>query len=341
LPYIIHWDYKQKYEVGSLNSIEDFLRDKPYEHRVAGLPFDPQQQLRGYDYLFGGSGIYRIEWTQHHFLYYNIQSLDIIQMSRMPENLKAYLETFFPRTEAEIPLYARHWELTNTRYLLGAAGFLDVLNRQLDPVQHRFRIAQRFDLVPKPGILRPTQLEELTAIPASDGDLALFEFTGALPRAKLYSNWQVNTNDQSVLKTLGDLNFDPAQTVLVSTPQKDLPAVATNENTGTVEFKSYAPKRLVFAANATAPSVLLLNDKYDPDWKVTVDGQPAGLLRCNFIMRGVYLQPGKHEVVFSFSLSNKPLYVTCSAIVAGILLGGYLLLAERRRNKNLAGAKPA
>ena len=41
LPYIIHWDYKQKYEIGSLNPIVDFLRNKPYEYRVVGLPFMP------------------------------------------------------------------------------------------------------------------------------------------------------------------------------------------------------------------------------------------------------------------------------------------------------------
>ncbi|HTA95045.1 MAG TPA: hypothetical protein VK769_02875, partial [Verrucomicrobiae bacterium] len=35
LPWVIHWDYKQKYEIGSLNPIESFLKDKPYEHRVA------------------------------------------------------------------------------------------------------------------------------------------------------------------------------------------------------------------------------------------------------------------------------------------------------------------
>jgi hypothetical protein len=326
LPFIIHWDYKQKYEVGSLNPVVEFLSDKPYEHRVAALPFDAQQQLRAYDNSFGGSGLYRIEWMQHHFPYYNIQCLDIIQMPRMPEDLKAYLEALSPRGTLEsLPLFARHWELTNTRYLLGAAVFLEEMNRQLDPAQHRFRIAQRFDVVTKPGVIRPTQLEELTVTTNNDGDLALFEFTGALPRAKLYSNWQVNTNDQAVLKTLADLNFDPAKTVLISIPQKNLPGVATNENSGTVEFKSYAPKHLVFTANATAPSVLLLNDKYDPHWSVTVDGKPAELLRCNFIMRGVYLTPGQHLVEFRFWLPNGPLYVTLTAVGIGILLCGFLI----------------
>jgi len=155
-----------------------------------------------------------------------------------------------------------------------------------------------------------------------------------LPRVKLYSNWQVNTNDPAVLKTLSDLNFDPAKTVLVSTPQKDLPAMSTNENTGSVEFKSYAPKDLVLTAQAATPSVLLLNDKYDPNWRVTVDGKPAQVLRCNFLMRGVYLPAGSHTVEFQFSLPSKPLYVTLTAIGIGILLCGLLFVSERRRSQS-------
>lgn len=327
LPYVVHWDYKKKYEVGSLNPIIEFLRQQPYEHRVAILPFEPAQQLPNYyDNYFGGNGVYRIEWTQHHFPYYNIQCLDLIQMSRMPEDMKKYLEDFFPHSEAEIPLYTRHWQLTNTRYLLGPAGALAQLNQQLDPGQNRFRIVQRFDLTLKHGVTQLSQLEDLTAIPSTDGELALFEFTGALPRVKLYSNWQVNTNDEEVLKTLADLSFDPIKTVLVDTPQADLPATSNADNSGSVEFKSYAPERIELAATATAPSVLLFNDRYDPHWDVTVDGKPAPLLRCNYIMRGVYLTPGTHVVRFAFTLPNKTLYLTLSAAGVGVLLCIFLLV---------------
>jgi hypothetical protein len=327
LPFIIHWNYKEKY---ANNPILDLLKDKSYEHRVAGLPFETQQPLRDLDNYFGGNGIYEIEWKQHHFPYYNIQCLNLIQMARMAEDLKMYLTALSPHNEQEAALYVRHWQLTNTRYLLGAAGFLGPLNQELDPVQHRFRIAQRFDIVPQPGIDHPKGLEELTAVNADDGDLALFEFTGALPRAKLYSNWQVNTNNLDILKTLADLNFDPTKTVLVSTPKENLPAISTNENSGTVDFKNYAPTKIDLSANAVAPSILLLNDKFDPNWRVTVDGQPAELLRCNFLMRGVYLTPGQHTVEFRFSLPHQLLYVTLSAIGIGILLCAYLVITRKK-----------
>ncbi len=339
LPYIIHWDYKQKYEVGSLNPIEKFLSDRPYEHRVAKLlpaPLSTPPQLGLLDQL------YSIEWTQHHFPYYNIQSLDIVQMPRMPEDLQAYMHSLrigikqdaagqYILDDATFPKLSRLWELSNTRYLLGPAGFLDLFNAQFDPGKNRFRIVQRFDVVAKPNIARPTKLEELTAVPNENGPYALFEFTGALPRAKLYSDWQVNTNDLANLKTLSDLNFDPAKTVLISTPRAGLPAMATNENSGTVEFKSYSPKHIVFTANATVPSVLLLNDKYDPNWRVIVDGKPAELLRCNYIMRGVYLPAGSHTVEFRFSLPLRPLFVTLAAITTGLILIGLLVFLQRRK----------
>ena len=110
---------------------------------------------------------------------------------------------------------------------------------------------------------------------------------------------------------LTNTNFDPWQTVLVSTPLPTAPAAAaTIQNVGSVEFKSYAPKDIVFDAQTDAPAVLLLNDRFDPHWRVLVDGKPAELLRCNFIMRGVYLTPGAHTVEFQFKLPNGPLYVS-------------------------------
>jgi hypothetical protein len=336
LPYVIHWDYFKKYEVGSLNPVETFLRDKPYEHRVAALQFPVQAQLRSYDNYFSGLGLYAIEWAQQHFPYYNIQSLDVIQMPRPPQDLANYMAALSPQTINQATLYARLWELTNTRYLLGPAGFLNVLNQQLDPGKERFRIAERFDLIAKTNVDQSEGLtaEDLTAVSSPDGDLAVFDFTGALPRAKLYSNWQVNTNDQTVLNTLADQNFDPAKTVLVSTPENNLPPVATNQNSGAVEFKSYAPRNIVLDAQTITPSILLLNDKYDPHWRVTVDGQPAQLLRCNYIMRGVYLTPGDHTVRFHFRLPDKLLYVTLFAMFVGIVFSVVLLVHRRRHLEN-------
>ena len=56
LPWLVYWNYKQKY---ASNPVIDQLREKPYEHRVAILPFDFPRQFSSF---CGRGGLYTIEW---------------------------------------------------------------------------------------------------------------------------------------------------------------------------------------------------------------------------------------------------------------------------------------
>jgi hypothetical protein len=323
LPWVKYWDYEYKY---ASNSVIDFLKDKPYEQRVARLPFRSPPQFAIFDQMYG------IEWAQHHFYYYDIQSLDIVQMSREPVVFREFEGALrFDGTSNTISRVTRRWELTNTRYLLGPVGFQEVLNTQLDSQKQRFRTALRFNIERKPEALAVDGTEDFTAVTNANGDYAVFEFTGALPRAGLYAKWEVSTNDQATLGTLVDPAFNPAETVLVAQATQSAPG--TNTVAGTVEFKSYAPTHIVLNADAKTPCVLLLNDRYDPDWKVVVDGKPARLLRCNFIMRGVELAPGTHTIEFLFRPSLKAFYFSAVVMIVGVLLAGMLVISGRRRPK--------
>jgi hypothetical protein len=207
-------------------------------------------------------------------------------------------------------------------------------------------------------------LSEITAVPVNappnNGQpvYALFQFAGALPRASLYSNWETNspaalsafttnglddvqttvldmvgTNDFLTLKKLMSPSFDPAKAVLVDEPVAAPTVSATNQSAGTVEYTSYAPADIKLKATATTPSILLLNDRYDPNWQVYVDGKPAELLRCNYIMRGVQVPAGQHDVEFQFRLPVKMLYINIAAVVVGIALLGYVAIASRKQSE--------
>jgi len=330
LPWIICWDIEEKY---SSNPILDFFREKPSEQRVAILPFRPPPQLAALNYL------YSLEWGQHHFLYYNIQSLDVVQMPRATRDLEAFEKALaFDGTSNTLHHLSRRWQLTNTRHLLGPTGFLGVLNDQLDPQHRRFRVARRFDIAPKPGIeFDATNPETWTAAPNTNGNYAVFDFTGVLPRARLYNQWQINTNHAAVLEQLASPGFDPERTVFVSQGPPPTSGPVANDSAGEVEVLSYAPKQVVVQTQSAAPSLLLLNDKYDPAWKVAVDGQPQELLRANFIMRGVFLPAGRHRVEFRFEPPLATLYVSLTAIALGSVLVAWLLAFDRARNPAAAG----
>jgi hypothetical protein len=183
-------------------------------------------------------------------------------------------------------------------------------------------------------------VEDLTAAPAPNGALALFEFTGALPRASVYTHWESFTNSEALLARLGDAAFNPAATVLVSDEVPPAPAPATNGTAGTVEFASYSPKKIVLNAQTEAAAILLLNDRYDAAWQVTVNDQPQKLLRCNFIMRGVRLPPGKSTIEFSFHPSLTGMKISGAAMALGLLMCVVLPLLPRRQDSSAAPANP-
>jgi hypothetical protein len=357
-PYVVIQNWKQKYES---NSVVDFLRERPYEQRVAIFPLErfvdvrrlPREAIPTVQQFQFFSQLYGIEWTQHLFQYYNVQSLDIVQEPRMATDKAAY----------ETVLYfnpVRRWELTSTRYLLGPTGFAEFLNQQVDIGKGRFQIARQFNLAAKPGAdSAGARGEQITTAITTNGALAVFDFTGALPRAKLYSQWRVSTNepaqvqawakemqgrvppdwasalaaqsetDLATLRELADPAFDPTQTVLLAKPLSATPTA--NPDPGTVTYESYAPKQIKLTAKANAPCVLLLNDKFDPNWKVTVNGQPAELLRANFIVRGVFLEKaGEHTVEFKFQPPMRGFFVSLAAILVAVGLLGYLGIAGRK-----------
>jgi hypothetical protein len=338
LPWVVIYNWKETYVS---NPIIDLLREKPYEQRVSVMrveqffnleKFPPQAAplVQNYSTM---CNLYGSEWMQHLFQYFNVQSLDFVQMPRMPVDYSNY-ETAL----CTVPL--RHWELTNTRYLLGFGIPADQLNQVLDPVRKSFKLLKYFAVVPKPDLVGPpVTYDQMTAVLTEDGPCALYEFGGVLPRARLYTNWQVSTNDDETLKQLASPAFDPAQKVLVASPLPPPAAAKANQPAGTVDVASYAPKQIVLRAKAAAPSVLLLNDRFDPGWKVTLDGKPAELLRCNYIMRGVRVPPGDHEIEFRFSAPLAPFCVSVLGLAVG--LGSLLFLGFTRSPEQSQGPEDA
>ncbi len=320
-PWVQYDDYKYKYEGG--NPLISALAKSPHEGRVTLSPL-PSGTL---------GQLYRIEWLQHQFLYNNIQSLDLVQMPRMAADHEAFERRFTITGDTNTHYLAgRHWELTNTRWLLGGTNDVAFFDRQFDSGKGRFAEATNFAVGLRPGTKNPNApgTEDFTTQFNPAGQYSLIRFDGALPRAKLYSQWQMQTNDAATLETLANREFDPHTTVIVNSPIVPT-TVALDQAVGDVSIQSYRPKEIRLTAQAAAESVLLLNDHWSPHWRVTVDGQAAELLRCNYVMRGVRLSPGWHEVEFRFEPPMTWLYVSLASLLGGFGLLGFVIVDERKK----------
>lgn len=221
------------------------------------------------------------------------------------------------------------WRLTNTRYILADARVMPLLNQNAEP-RNSFRPVMLMDIVTKPNVTQVENAGDLTIVTNDNGHIALMEFTHALPRAKLYANWQT-IDAKAALDKLNSASFDPTKTVLVAsaTPVAQGPA-QPEMDPGTVTITSYKSKDVKLQADAKTPAVLLLNDHTGDYWNVWVDGKRGTVLRCNYIMRGVFVPTGQHAIEFRFQPPINWLYVSISAFAIGILLTGYVIFISRK-----------
>lgn len=332
-PWIQHVNAGEKY-------VEDHLvqtlrpEDGLSRGRVGVTPAfnTPSPQLKNLVSLL--EQLYRAEWLQHQFPYFDIASIDIPQESRPSADFEAFRSAL---SMAANPLNLRRfWELTSTRYILGLSqgGLVELFNQQLDQGRNRFEVLTAFT-IDEAKVNRDNNVETL---PSEGGPFAVIEFKGALDRATAYSAWNVETNLSEVLKRLPDPSWDPSASVFVSPGNNGVSAMpsgltkaaggSTEENpvaasqSIAVEIIDYKPTRMEVSVTADAPCVLMTTDKFDPDWEVRIDGSRAELLRCNFICRGVFLDKvGKPvTVVFEYTPPATPLRITGVALAAGTLV---------------------
>jgi hypothetical protein len=322
-PWVRYYDYQYTY---SLNPVTIFLRHEPWEHRVMSR-FVP---TGGYIPSEGNLPALCHWWLENDYLANNIESLELDQAPRLPDLDRNYIDNFSGISSTDLSGPVRLWRLTNTRYILADARLTEALNRLAEP-KNSFRDVMLMDIVPKPGVTAIHDAGDLTVQTNDNGHVALIEFTKALPRAKLYSNWQV-TDDAAALAELNSAAFDPEKTVLVAkdTPVAEKPT-QPDADPGTVAITTYKPKEVKLDADAKTPAVLLLNDRTGDEWKVWVDDKPASVLRCNYIMRGVFVPEGHHTVDFRFQAPLQWLYVSFAAFFAGVLLVGYVIVSRFRR----------
>ena len=108
------------------------------------------------------------------------------------------------------------------------------------------------------------------------------------------------------------------------------------------------PHRVEVVADVKRPGVLVLSDLYYPGWVAEVTNESEGrptrvpILRTNRVMRGVYLQPGKQRIVFSY----RPTTVYAGAIVsiagwiATAIVAAFWIMKRARRRWPPPGKDP-
>lgn len=98
-------------------------------------------------------------------------------------------------------------------------------------------------------------------------------------------------------------DFNPSETAILHAEfAKGIENYASETQSGdTIFLTDYRANRLVYHSELAQPKLAVFSDIYYPKgWLATVDGKPLDHLRVNYVLRGLMLPAGEHEVVFEF-----------------------------------------
>ena len=100
----------------------------------------------------------------------------------------------------------------------------------------------------------------------------------------------------------------------------------TAPGVATIEFDG--PEEVWIRTQSTSPRLLVLSDRYDPNWRVQIDGRDAHGLRANYLFRGVTVPAGEHRVRWRYRPTSFYWGSAISAVTLIALLG--LMLVKGR-----------
>ncbi|MGB0403288.1 MAG: YfhO family protein [Salibacteraceae bacterium] len=167
----------------------------------------------------------------------------------------------------------------------------------------------------------------------------------ALNNSSLGNAWfvdnvsEVNNADEEIA-TLGTI--DVKNTIVVDKQFKEYYSTFTpgSDNSGAIKLTSYDPQELTYEFNSTEDELTVFSEIYyhgNKDWIAYVDGEEKDHFRVNYVLRGMVIPKGKHEIKFVFK--PQAYYLGEKLAIAGstllfVLLGlfGFKIVKSRKED---------
>jgi hypothetical protein len=240
---------------------------------------------------------------QNQFAAMGISSLEVSAASRIPAQLDAFMNNFDDD-------HARLWFLAGVRNVVGPQQLITQLKQ---------------DSAIAPNI---ASADGYTLIPTGSPDLpshALVVMKDYLAKATFVPRAEFLDSTDAVLKRLKDPAWNPRATLLLDSTDKEkygdigkssaLPAKPTTPlpTDNQVVLETYTPTDIVIKIRAATDGFILINDQYDADWTVTIDGKPSELLKADDLLRAVPVAAGESTLALHYATTYNFLGAKVSA----------------------------
>jgi hypothetical protein len=114
----------------------------------------------------------------------------------------------------------------------------------------------------------------------------------------------------------------------------------SKDETGQVTLTDYAPNKLLYKFNASSEQLVVFSDIYYPKgWISTIDGKEHPHFGVNYILRGMVVPAGEHQIEFVFKPKSFETGNTVSlafSVLLLLLIAGYIVIEVRKTKKAAA-----
>jgi hypothetical protein len=190
-------------------------------------------------------------------------------------------------------------------------------------------VAQLGPLEAVQGVPHLEGLRRVNEAALADGRVysAVYAFPG-LPRARLVSE-AVIVPDEDAVSFIAGPGFDPTGQVVLAEPAPI--ALDGQPPEGAVRWTRREPNGLELDVETTRPALLVLSESWFPSWRARVDGEPTALLRANYVLRAVPLEPGRHRVEIAYDTGSLVRALLLSLACTAVLVTFIVVSARRGR----------
>jgi hypothetical protein len=170
-----------------------------------------------------------------------------------------------------------------------------------------------------------------------NNEIEIYRNNFAYPRAFVVHDIIPAIDADDALRHLANAAFDPStQAVIEGTVPATLTAQQADNSSEIAQIQQRTANTLHIETTLDTPGLLVTSEIYDPGWNAYVDGKPATIVPTDVMLRGVYLDKGKHKVEFVYA----PLSFTVGAAISittlmAIFIGWAGVIITKRRNQQI------
>lgn len=171
-------------------------------------------------------------------------------------------------------------------------------------------------------ITQQAQLREFKTV-FSDKNGVVLELEQTLPKAWFVFDAFKAESGKEALDYVSSPSFDPWSSAIVEGLEEEADFEVENESIATVT--TYEPRKITIKTSNPEDGFLVLSEMYYPKgWKAFLDGNEIPIYKTNFVLRGMFVPKGEHEIELTFNPTSHEIGVLVSWFGTGLI---WLLLA--------------